>query len=175
MLGDLQIRESEARDRPAMDALYGDAFPDENLLPLLNDLLREPTGVLSLVGVRGATVVGHVMFTACGIEGSDARAALLGPLGVATAVQRQGVGSALVRDGLRRLQGDGIACVCVLGDPNYYARFGFEPEAGVLPPYELPAEWQGVWRSLRLGLEARVPRGKLVPPAPWMQPELWAA
>ena len=54
----------------------------------------------------------------------------LAPLAVLPAAQRQGVGSALVREGLARCRAAGYAIVVVLGDPAYYSRFGFVDAAG---------------------------------------------
>ena len=42
--------------------------------------------------------------------------------------QRQGVGSALVIDGLKACRRRGVEAVVVLGHPAYYRRFGFSPE-----------------------------------------------
>jgi putative acetyltransferase len=62
---------------------------------------------------------------------------LLSPLGVRTAHQRQGAGSALVEEGLARAEAAGEALVVVEGVPSYYPRFGFEPAAplGIEKPY----------------------------------------
>ena len=85
------------------------------------------------------------------------------------------MGSALVREGLRRLQSEGIGMVYVLGDPAYYARFGFLPERSVETPYPLPSEWADAWQSLRL-MDAIGPAGgKLSLPRLWLDPALWSA
>ena len=48
------------------------------------------------------------------------------PVGVVSSIQRKGIGSRLVRDGLERCRHEGYDAVVVLGDPKYYSRFGFE-------------------------------------------------
>ena len=136
MLEELGIRESVPGDSDAIDSLYPEAFPDETLLRLVRDLLRD---------------VGHAIFTRCGVVGGSVNAALLGPLAVAPAWQRQGIGSAMVRAGLRRLEDMDVSLVCVLGDPAYYKRLGFLPESIVEPPFRLPAEWGGAWQSQSVG------------------------
>ena len=174
MVEEIEIRESIPSDAALLEKLYRGAFPDEDLLPTVRELLSEKTIVLSLVGIADGDLVGHVIFTTCGIaEGTD-KVSLLGPLAVAPVWQGHGIGGALVREGLRRLENAGAIQVYVLGDPAYYGRFGFEPEVGVTPPYPLPAEWRGAWQSIRLSRVGRPPHGRLSVPHPWLRPVLWA-
>ena len=174
MIDRLDIRESLPGDLVAIETLYPEVFPEEDLLPLVRDLLRAAPRVLSLVGIAGASLAGHVVFTTCGTTAEPDKAALLGPLAVAPAWQRQGIGTAIVRAGLQRLEDAGAAQVYVLGDPAYYGRLGFGPEAGVAPPYPLPAEWRGAWQSMSLGGAGPPRRGQLSVPPPWRQARLWA-
>ena len=147
----IEIRESVEGDASAIEALYPEAFPDENLLPLVCDLLRDVAVTTSLVGVVDSRIVGHVIFTKCSVVGSDVSTSLLGPLAGAPAWQRQGVGRAIVRAGLRRLEDMDVNLVFVLGDPAYYERLGFRPESLVEPQFPLPAEWDGAWQSQSVG------------------------
>lgn len=127
--------------------------------------------MLSLVAVAGSALVGHVAFTLCSVtDGSDA-VALLGPLAVATASQKRGIGSALVRAGLDRLRSAGFDQVFVLGDPAYYGRFGFEAERSVAPPFPLPEGWRDAWQSIPL--RRRRLRGTLSVPQAWNEASLW--
>ena len=173
MTDETQIRESWQGDIARIEALYPEAFPEEDLLPLIRELLPDTELVTSLVAAIGREIAGHVVFAACGVTGSSVKAALLGPLGVIPSRQKQGIGSALVRTGLQRMQDSGVGLVCVLGDPGYYRRFGFLPEADVEPPYTLPEEWGGAWQSLRLGDDRTPCAGKLVVPQQWLKPALW--
>lgn len=170
---DLEIRESLPGDRASIETLYPAAFPDEDLLPLVGELLAAGPAVLSLAASDGPQLVGHAVFTTCSVDNGPDAVALLGPLAVAPARQRQGIGSALVRAGLERLEADGIKQVYVLGDPNYYGRLGFRPDTAVAPPYPLPQEWREAWQSLSLG-NAEPLHGTLSVPQPWRQPALWA-
>ena len=169
-----EIRNSRTDDWAALESLYPQAFPDEDLLPLLRDLLHDAVNVISLVATIAAEPAGHVIFTRCGVVGDGVTVALLGPLAVAPAQQKQGVGSALVRAGLGRLEDEDVALVCVLGDPAYYGRFGFRTESSLEPPYPLPAEWQSAWQSRCIATGATPCTGKLDVPGPWRKPELWA-
>jgi putative acetyltransferase len=174
MSDELDIRESAHADASAIESLYPQAFPDEHLLPLVRDLLQRPAIAVSLVGAVDLQIAGHVIFTMCGVAGSSVNAALLGPLAIAPAWQRQGIGSAIVRAGLQRLKDADVDLVCVLGDPAYYGRLGFAPEALVEPPFPLPAEWQGAWQSQYLNDTTSPCSGKLTVPPQWQQPALWA-
>ena len=169
----MQIRESTTADIPGIVALYPQAFPDEDLVPIVAALLEDPPICMSLVATIDEQIAGNVIFTTCGVEGSDAQAALLAPLAVAPDFQKQGVGSALVRDGLRRLKDKGFSLVCVLGDPAYYGRLGFETEQAVKAPYPLPAEWSDAWQSQYLD-ESEACAGNLLIPAQWQHSELWS-
>lgn len=164
------IRATTADDRAALARLYPQAFPDEDLLPLVRALLDVPD-VLSLAACDGAEVAGHAVFSPCAVAATPV--ALLGPMAVAPSHQRQGLGGALIRRGLDELTRAGVARVMLLGDPAYYGRFGFRADADVRPPYPLPDAWAVAWQSLRLG-DAPALQGVLEMPAPWQDAALWS-
>ena len=174
MLEKLEIRESRRNDSAAIESLYPEAFPEEDLLPFVRSLLNDAVVAISLVGTIDTRIVGNAIFTKCGVLGNSANAALLGPLAVAPAWQRQGIGSAIVRAGLRWLEDSGVHRVFVLGDPAYYGRLGFLTESLIKPPFPLPAEWDGAWQSQNLGETTTPCAGKLSVPPQWRQPALWA-
>ena len=116
----IEIRESVPDDSAGIELLYPEAFPDEDLLPLVKALSKEAPTVLSLVGIIDSRLVGHIMLTKCGVVGARGIVALLGPLAVMPAWQSQGIGTAIVRAGLRRLKDAGVSQVYVLGDPALY-------------------------------------------------------
>ena len=173
MPDNLAVRDSRPADLAAIERLYPAAFPDEDLLPLVRALLQIPSSTVSLVGECSEDITAHLIFTLCGITGSSSGVALLGPLAVAPAWQKRGLGSAIVDRGLTRLADAGIDLVCVLGDPAYYARFGFAPEPHVQAPFRLPEAWQDAWQSLKISSKRPEP-GTLLVPGPWRQPALWA-
>jgi putative acetyltransferase len=168
------IRDSVQSDLAAIELLYPDAFPDEDLLPLVGDLLRDTAIAISLVAVIDLQIVGHGVFTRCGVLGSGIKAALLGPLVVAPDWQRQGIGSAIVRAGFKRLQEQDVTIVCVLGDPAYFRLHGFQREKSLKPPYPLPDEWKDAWQAKSLVEDAETCSGTLSLPAVWRKPALWA-
>lgn len=169
----MDIRTFQPQDRPAITAFYPQAFPDEDLVPLLQKLLDDTGNVVNLVALRDGAVIGHVAFTRCGIGGRTERLGLLGPLAVAPQYQKQGIGSALVRSGMERVGADGVTQVFVLGDPDYYSRFGFVQENKITPPYDLPEQWRPGWQSVMLGAPGHRPEGPLSVPEPWRERALW--
>lgn len=168
------IRMTTLSDLPALETLYASAFPDEDLMPLVRRLLAEVPDIITLAVDSGSEgPIAHIAITPCRTDGS-APAALLGPLCVAPAHQRQGLGAALIRAGIERLDAERVKCLLVLGDPAYYGRLGFQPETMVAPPYPLPEEWRGAWQSLPIGNPSAPTAGTLRPPPPWMSAALWA-
>jgi putative acetyltransferase len=94
---------------------------------------------LSLVAVTAdGEVVGHAAFSPVTVDSGDEGWFGLGPISVKPGRQREGVGSALIREGLDRLRGRGAAGCVLVGDAAYYGRFGFAPDPGAasagLPP-----------------------------------------
>lgn len=166
------IRPADAADRDAIETLYPHAFPDEDLLPLLRDLTGL-AGVLAFVAVHDDDVVGHIAFTICGSDQRPADVAMLAPLAVAPHLHRKGIGTALVREGLRHLPAS-VRQVNVLGDPAYYGRFGFRPDRNLQTPYSLPAEWADAWQVLVLQEGVDPLHGVLRVPPPWRHRALWS-
>jgi predicted N-acetyltransferase YhbS len=78
-------------------------------------------------------------------------ALLLGPVAVHPTRQGEGLGGALIREGIHRAETDRWPRVLLVGDAPYYARFGFAKLAGVeMPPPTNPervlgyGDWEGV-------------------------------
>ena len=98
---------------------------------------------LCLVAEAGGEVVGHIAYSRCRLD-SGHEALALAPMAVLPERQRDGIGSALVRESLDRAAGTDFPLVVVLGHPEYYPRFGFEPGAahGILDPFGVrPEAW----------------------------------
>jgi putative acetyltransferase len=174
MQSSFDIREGVLSDFAKIEWLYTDAFPNEELRPLIRALLQDTPNVLSLVAIAESALIGHVVFTPCSVTGGSDSVALMGPLAVATVWQKRGIGSALVRAGLDWLRSADFDQVFVLGDPAYYGRFGFEAERSVAPPFPLPEEWREAWQSSKLRSTAPRLRGTLRVPRAWNEPTLWA-
>ena len=173
MSKEFKLREYRPSDLPALEPLYRSAFPDEDLLPLVHKLLGGTQLVQSAVCAVEDEIAGHIIFTMCELAPQPANVALLGPLCVLPAYQKQGLGSDLVREGVENLSRKGTRLVLVLGDPAYYGRLGFKPDTKIAPPYPMPEEWKDAWQSLMFPGEVDQLRGELRVPGPWQDPALW--
>jgi putative acetyltransferase len=125
----LTIRPETASDREAVFRVEADAFGRDDEARLVDLLSDNGKVLLSLVAELDGEMVGHILFTPMTIEsplGSHA-AVCLGPLAVATAHQRQGIGAKLIEAGLAELRAVGHGAVFLQGHPSYYPRFGFRP------------------------------------------------
>ncbi|MFN2484166.1 MAG: GNAT family N-acetyltransferase [Candidatus Limnocylindria bacterium] len=97
-------------------------------------------------------IVGHLLLSEGDLEtdsGAARRIWMLGPVAVLPAVQRRGVGAALMRAAIELATSRGQPLICLLGHASYYPRFGFEParEIGIQPP----RPWRDAnWMALRL-------------------------
>ncbi len=69
----------------------------------------------------------HVLFSPVEIvpPAPSLRLVGLAPVGVLPSYQRRGIGSRLIREGLRMCADSGYDAVVVLGDPGFYSEFGF--------------------------------------------------
>ncbi|MEM1377911.1 MAG: N-acetyltransferase [Pseudomonadota bacterium] len=168
------IRAARSDDRDAIERIYPKAFPDEDLLPLVGELIALGDAVVSLVAEFDSKIVGHVVFTPCRVEGFDVRVDLLGPLCVDPDHHRAGMGTALVQTGFEVISKVGSVASFVLGDPGYYSRFGYTTERSVVTPYPLPPDWYGAWQSLVLDNDAPALSGKLVVPPVWDHHHWWS-
>ena len=95
------------------------------------DMLRDDAALsLSLVAEKDGEILGHIAFSPVTIAGKPSAWLGLGPLAVLPKHQNTGIGSALVKAGLAQIkqqtQSHAIMGCVVLGNPDYYGRFGFQ-------------------------------------------------
>jgi putative acetyltransferase len=132
----MELREERPGDRDAVRDVQRRAFGEHG--PVVADLvdsLRDtitPASGLSLVAEQDGRVSGHVMFTRSLLDAPRRLVGVqvLSPLGVLPGQQGRGIGSALVRHGLKTLAERDVPLVFLEGDPAYYARFGFVAGGG---------------------------------------------
>jgi putative acetyltransferase len=158
------VRRERAADGEAIRRVHDAAFPTTLESDLVDALRADPGWLpkLSLVAVVDGTVVGHVVATRGWVDrapaqsGGDPAAALgIGPLGVHPGRQRHGVGAALMHALIGAAEALDETLLCLLGEPDYYRRFGFVAahEVGVLSP--APA-WGAYFQARRLTEDAPV-------------------
>ncbi|MBI5429485.1 MAG: N-acetyltransferase [Nitrosomonadales bacterium] len=110
---------------------------------------------VSLVAEVDGRVVGHIAFSPVGISDGTTNWYGLGPISVLPELQRQGIGKALMAEGLARLRNLEAGGCCLVGHPEYYRKFGFDN----LPGLALDGVPPEVFLSL--SFDGRVPQGKV--------------
>ncbi len=128
------IREEQPGDTEAIRALVSAAFLNaehsSGTEAAIVDALRTAAALtVTLVAVEADDIVGHVAFSPVDVDGAFVGWYGLGPVAVQPQWQGQGVGQALIREGLERLRHRGARGCVVLGDPGYYGRFGFRADS----------------------------------------------
>jgi putative acetyltransferase len=129
----MELREEQPGDTEAVRSVHLRAFGDEGaVVAELVDTLREGITAgdgLALVAEVDGQVAGHAMFTRSLLDAPRrlVEVQVLSPLGVLPGRQRQGIGSALVRHGLKIVADRAVPLVFLEGSPDYYPRFGFVP------------------------------------------------
>ena len=136
----IEIRKEEAKDHEAIHQLNLIAFDNSPEAALVDKLRYSCEEFVSFVAVEDGSVIGHILFTPATVEDCPAVGMGLAPMSVVPSQQRKGIGSRLVRHGLEFLRNGGCPFVVVLGHPEYYPRFGFEP----CSKYYLRSQWEGV-------------------------------
>ena len=120
------------------------AFGRQNEADLVDALRANARSYVSLVAVVDEQVVGHIFFSPVSVESEAGAFTAMGlaPMAVLPERQNKGIGSQLVRAGLKKCLGLGQDIVVVLGHPNYYPRFGFVPASlkGLRSEYDVPDE-----------------------------------
>ncbi|MFZ1538298.1 MAG: N-acetyltransferase [Chromatiaceae bacterium] len=81
---------------------------------------------ISLVAEVDGRVIGHIAFSPVAISGDTQNWYGLGPVSVLPGYQRQGIGKALIQEGLSRLKDMRAQGCCLVGHPDYYRKFGFK-------------------------------------------------
>ncbi|NRA08004.1 MAG: N-acetyltransferase [Myxococcales bacterium] len=124
----IAIRAEVEADHERVLEIQAAAFGRQNEADLVEALRRSAHPMLSLVAEEGGGISGHVFFSPVGLDPPATAPPLggLAPVAVEPERQGQGIGSALIRAGLERCPALGWQAVFLVGNPAYYARFGFE-------------------------------------------------
>lgn len=150
----MRVRLATSFDSEAVREVYLCAFSEsekQKVSELAVSLLMEETKLdtISLVAEADGAVVGHIAFSPVTVDASRGwKGYILAPLGVKPDYQKRKIGSNLIKSGMERLSKMGVNVVFVYGDPQYYNRFGFNPDIAsrYSPPYDLqyPFGWQAI-------------------------------
>jgi putative acetyltransferase len=121
------VRGETPADWEAVREVNRQAFGQDDEARLVDALRAGGYTRLSLVAEESGRVVGHILFSELPIitQTGTLHALALAPVAVIPNRQRQGIGSQLIREGLRACAGAGYPAVVVVGHADYYPRFGF--------------------------------------------------
>lgn len=131
----MKIRPALAKDYGPIDAIVRAAFLAEfgraDEPELVAALRAQGDVLLELVAERDRAVVGHILFSRAHVSNGGKRYPVvqLAPVCADPEMQKQGIGSALIRQGLELMQALDETHVFLLGHPDYYPRFGFSAQA----------------------------------------------
>ena len=126
---------------------------DGSEVAILERLRAEGDLTLSLVAEDGERIVGHVAVSPVTISDGTTGWFGLGPISVLPSCQREGVGLRLMQRAIADMRSQGARGIVLLGEPAYYARFGFERDPKLAYPGP-PAEY-----FQRLVLDGDAPSG----------------
>lgn len=140
----LLVRKEIEGDESAVRRVNELAFGGTSEAVLVDALRKNPQPHISLVAELDGEVVGHIFFSPVRIESDSTSFTALGlaPMAVLPELQNRGIGSELVRQGLKACFEMNEKVVLVLGHPEFYPRFGFVPakSKGLSCEYPVPDE-----------------------------------
>ncbi len=140
----LIIREETENDYEKIREVNDYAFGQEDEGRLIERLRQTESYIpeLSLVAELDEEIVGHILFYPIAIHSDTAKfpSLSLGPMAVTPALQRKGIGSQMVIQGLEAAKKLGHKSVIVVGHPEYYPKFGFKRASqwNIQVPFEVP-------------------------------------
>ncbi len=122
------VRPETRADISAIHAIHRASFPTDAEAMLVDRLRVGHHLTVSLVAEVRDEVVGHIAFSPVSIS-SGLSGVGLAPVAVSEPHRNRGVATALIRAGLTECRTAGFGWVVVLGEPEYYRRFGFRAAA----------------------------------------------
>jgi len=141
------IRVEKENDFQAIKEVNDLAFGQDGESNLIGKIRTSSAFIPALslvVETEDKEIVGHILFSTIVIETTEGtvQSLALAPMAVKPGYQNEGIGSSLVREGLKRSKELGYHSVIVLGHSAYYPRFGFitASEKDIKSPFEVPDE-----------------------------------
>jgi len=138
----IEIREETKNDYDEIRLVNNIAFGQTTEGMIVDKLRDSSKEILSLVAAKNDKIIGHILFSPAHIDTNSEtiKGIALGPMSVLPEFQNKGIGTMLVKEGLRLIKEMSYPFVVVLGHKKYYPRFGFEPAS----IYNLKCPWEGV-------------------------------
>ncbi len=123
------IRPEQAKDIEKIHAIESAAFARREEADLVDRLRDEAALWLSHVAVESDEIVGHAAYSMVSVRDTAGECSYpaLGPIAVAPTRQRRGIGKALIQAGIFAVREAGFGLLFLVGHPEYYPRFGFQP------------------------------------------------
>ena len=145
----IEIRHEQQQDIQTIEALTQAAFLNEQHSShteqfIVNQLRKDGQLTISLVALEQGAVVGHVAVSPVRISSGETDWYGLGPISVWPEQQGQGIGSQLMNAALEQLKQLGANGCVLLGDPEYYHRFGFKAYPELVLPNVPPKYFQAI-------------------------------
>jgi len=124
------IREEKNNDIESITNVTIEAFKNHPISQqtehfIINALRKAGVLTISLVAEINGKIVGHIAFSPIIISDETTGWYGLGPVSVLPDYQRQGIGKSLINKSLSLLKEIGGQGCALVGDPNYYKKFGF--------------------------------------------------
>lgn len=132
--------DAEAIEQVTIQAFKDAPHTDHTEHFIVRELRAAGALALSLVAEIDEQIVGHVAISPVNISDGSQHWFGLGPISVIPQRQRQGIGSALMQAAISALQAQSAQGCVLLGEPDYYRRFGFRTVQGLVLP-GVPAEY----------------------------------
>jgi len=173
------IREALNSDLDQVLSVERAAFGSDDGANLVRELIGDASAepFVSLLAFQDGRAVGHILFTKAYLEPETPLSlSILAPLAVVPDAQKKGIGGKLIKYGLQVLSESGVDLVFVLGYPEYYPRYGFEPAGrlGFDATYSLPEKNADAWMVLALSPDViGAFRGKVICADKLNKPEYW--
>ncbi|MCX2802494.1 N-acetyltransferase [Microbulbifer thermotolerans] len=145
----INIRREQPKDTQSIHEVTVAAFLEaphtDHTEQFIVKALRESGALsISLVAEYEGNVVGHVALSPVTIsDGTDSWYGL-GPISVIPNKQGKGIGAKLMSAAIQELKNIKAKGCVLLGDPNYYHRFGFKPREGLVLPGVPPEYFQAL-------------------------------
>ncbi len=156
----INIRKEQPRDAQSIHEVTVAAFLEaphtDHTEQFIVKALRESGALsISLVAEEEGNVVGHVALSPVTISDNTDSWYGLGPISVLPNKQGKGIGSKLMSAAIQELKNIKAKGCVLLGDPDYYHRFGFKPREGLVLPGVPPEYFQA------LVFQGDLPQGKV--------------